>query len=426
MNTTFNTLSLAVKAAFEITLDGQRVKDALKEMAVPVPYEFGVFAEQDVRACVSTYYTLIYQLVGLMPVPVDRPLQDLPKTGSLEANDTGYDDEQALEREAAIADCLRGIGVLSRHLESLHSKARKDMEEAGRRQSDGGRLRFNFKGQQFRPYVKSFDDVLLDMRAQTPVSDARRLAQISMAAECVIPLVAETDAVMEFMDYMDPEKLTANSQKAADAIIELLIDIGDLLSRHEARMTELNAERNEVSAIRDRDARKFAVDSVMSRMAVERNQYRLDINRPLWLLKQRLSAVAFLRHSGGFSELVNSSEWRTAEALERAKVARAMAAEAQATAVELEASIVEGEANMALFKARQQQLAMKQALEAQTKAFEALVNPPKAEAKAETEVETEAVTGANPEPVKAPKAEVKPMRHLTPMANAATGFRPRG
>jgi len=421
MNTTFNTLSLAVKAAFEITLDGQRVKDALKEMAVPVPYEFGLFAEQDVRVCVSTYYALIYQLVGLMPVPVDRPLQDLPKEGSLEANDTGHDDEQALAREAAIADCLRGIGVLSRHLESLHSKARKDTEEAGMRRFDGGRLRFNFKGQQFRPYAKSFDDVLLDMRAQTPVSDTRRLAQISMAEEYILPQVAETDAVVEFMDYMDPEKLTANSQKAVDAIIELLIDIGDLLTRHEVRMAELNAERNEAANIRDHESRKFAVDSVMSRMAVERNQYRLDVNRPLWLLKQRLSAVAFLRHSGGFSGLVNSSEWRTAEALERAKVARAMAAEAQATAVELEASIVEGEANMALFKARQQQLAMKQALEAQTKAFEALITPPKAKAEPEAETEVELVKAP-----KAPKAEAKPMVHLSTLAGAANGFRPRG
>lgn len=431
-NTTNNmsAIGLAVKAAFGLSLDGQRVSDAIKTCAVPTPYEFGIFAEQDVRACVSMYYTLVYQLVGLQPVN-DRPLQDAPKEGSMEWNDTGRPDEQALAREEAIEQCLRGIAVLGRHLRSLHSKATKDTEEAGHRTGDGGRLRFNFKSTVFKPYAKSLEEILIDMRAETPPSDVRRLAQIDLAADRNLPLVAETDAGQEFMDYMDPVKLVAGSIRAANSVIDQLIDLGDILVRHEGRMAELNAERNEANMIVNREQRKLAVDSIMSRMTMERNQYRLDTNRPLWMLKQRLSPVAFLRHEGALRELTESAEWRAAEALERAKMARIKVVEAQAATTEIEANMAEQEANMALYKARQQQLAMQKALDAQSREFAALVagNKPvkaapvaKAKAKAKTPVKTPVKTVSKPKLVK----EAKPMPHLSTMAGAAGSFRPRG
>lgn len=430
MNTTINNISaigLAVKAAFGLTLDGQRVSDAIKVCAQQVPYEFGIFAEQDVRALVSMFYTLVYQLVGLQPVN-DRPLQDAPKEGSLEWNDTGRADEQALAREEAIQQCLRGIAVLGRHLRSLHSKAVKDTEEAGNRTNDGGRLRFNFKSTAFKPYAKSLEEILIDMRAETPPSDVRRLAQIDMAADLNPPVVAETDAGQEFMDYMDPMKLVAGSVRAANAVIDQLIDLGDILVRHEARMAELNAERNEANLIVNREQRKLAVDSVMSRMAMERNQYRLDTNRPLWMLKQRLSPVAFLRHEGALRELTESAEWRAAEALERAKMARIKVVEAQAATTEIEATMAEQEANMALYKARQQQLAMQRALDAQSKEFAALVagNKPVQPVKApavKAKPKAKAPVKAKPKLV---KQEAKPMPHLGTMAGAAGSFRPRG
>jgi len=435
MNTTnITTIGLAVKAAFGLVIDGQRVSEAIRTCAVPVPYEFGVFAEQDVRAVVSMYYTLIYQIVGLQAVNVDRPLHDVPKEGSLAANDTGRPDEAALLREEAIENCLRGIAVLGRHLRSLHSRAAKDAEEAGRRTGDGGRLRFNFKSTAFRPYAKEYDEVLLDMKAETPPSDVRRLAQIDAASELNLPLVAETDAMVEFMDYMDPIKLSAGSIRAANAVIDQLVDLGDILMRHEARMTELNAERSEANLISNREQRKVAVDSVMSRMALERNQYRLDTNRPLWLLKQRLAPVAFLKHEGALRELTESAEWRAAEALERARLARVKVVEAQAATAEIEASILEGEANMALYRARQAQLAMQRALDEQQKEFAALVagNKPaplpvpalKTEAEAEAEAESKAKAKA--EKPKKVKTEAAPMRHLSALAGAAGSFRPRG
>ncbi len=428
MNTTINNISaigLAVKAAFGLTLDGQRVSDAIKVCAQQVPYEFGIFAEQDVRALVSMYYTLVYQLVGLQSV-TDRPLQDAPKEGSLEWNDTGRADEQALAREEAIQQCLRGIAVLGRHLRSLHSKAVKDTEEAGNRTNDGGRLRFNFKSTAFKPYAKSLEEILIDMRAETPAADVRRLAQIDMAADLNPPVVAETDAGQEFMDYMDPMKLVAGSVRAANAVIDQLIDLGDILVRHEARMAELNAERNEANLIVNREQRKLAVDSVMSRMAMERNQYRLDTNRPLWMLKQRLSPVAFLRHEGALRELTESAEWRAAEALERAKMARIKVVEAQAATTEIEATMAEQEANMALYKARQQQLAMQRALDAQSKEFAALVagnKPVSAKAPVKAKPKAKAPVKAKPKLV---KQEAKPMPHLGTMAGAAGSFRPRG
>lgn len=428
MNTTINNISaigLAVKAAFGLTLGGQRVSDAIKVCAQQVPYEFGIFAEQDVRALVSMFYTLVYQLVGLQPVN-DRPLQDAPKEGSLEWNDTGRADEQALAREEAIQQCLRGIAVLGRHLRSLHSKAVKDTEEAGNRTNDGGRLRFNFKSTAFKPYAKSLEEILIDMRAETPAADVRRLAQIDMAADLNLPLVAETDAGQEFMDYMDPMKLVAGSIRAANAVIDQLIDLGDILVRHEARMAELNAERNEANLIVNREQRKLAVDSVMSRMAMERNQYRLDTNRPLWMLKQRLSPVAFLRHEGALRELTESAEWRAAEALERAKMARIKVVEAQAATTEIEATMAEQEANMALYKARQQQLAMQRALDAQSKEFAALVagnKPVSAKAPVKAKPKAKAPVKAKPKLV---KQEAKPMPHLGTMAGAAGSFRPRG
>ena len=199
-------IAAAVNGSFNTLIDGETVKDIIARLSTPVEYEFGVFADQDIRVLVSMYYALIFELVSLMPYE-DKPLQDAPKVGSLEANDTGVEDRFSIEREEAIKDVLQGIAYIHRHLESLDERARKELEEAGQRQQDGGRIRFNRKQRVYKSMVKDMQDVLIDMKLREPLSNQRRIAQIEAAMECNLPKVSETDAGQAFVDYLDDDRI---------------------------------------------------------------------------------------------------------------------------------------------------------------------------------------------------------------------------
>lgn len=421
---TITVLSAAVNAAFNLTIDGQRVKDIIENAAKPAQYEFGLFADQDIRACQSMYYTLIFQLVNLMRAD-DKPLQDRAKEGSLDANDTGRADENELAREEAIDDVLHGIAYLQRHLRSLDERARKELEEAGQRTADGGRVRFGLKNRVYKSMIKDVEEVLIDMKTREPVSNTRRLAQIDMALDLNIPHVSETDAAQAFMDYMDPVRLDRGSQRAAEAVIDTLTELGQLVEMHNSQMSQLNAERQEAMALRNPQDRKIATDSVMSRMALCRNEHRQNTNYPMWMLKQRLAPIALLQHTGALSQLIDTPEWRAAEAHERAQAAKAKAQEVQASMMEMEAMMAEQEANMQLLVLRQQQMEMQKRMAAQQAEFEAMFAPKKTKAPKAEKPSAVLTEGKLEAEVKAEKPKVinSGMRHLSNMPSYS---RPRG
>lgn len=412
-------ISAAVNGAFNTVIDGQSVKDIITNLVLPVEYEFGVFADQDIRVLVSMYYALIFELVSLMPYN-DAPLQDAPKTGSLEANDTGVEDRFSVERDAAIKEVLHGIAVIHRHLLSLDERARKELEEAGQRTADGGRQRFNLKARVYKSIVKDYEDVLIDMKLREPVSNVRRVAQIEMAMDYNLPKVSETDAGQEFYDYLDEERLERSALRAWDNVLSSLQDVSFEIDRNAATMEKLNAELAEASQLRNPQDRKVAMDSVKSRMVLARNEHRQNINYPQWLLKQRLSPLALLAHTGAPKALVESPEWRAEAAKLRAAAARAKSQEVQAQMVEMEALMLEQEANMGLFSLRKRMAEMQKAMNEQQKEFAAMMNPkeakPAKEAKPKAEVKATKTLAKGSDTVPQPH---KPMRHLSTLAGAA-------
>lgn len=422
-NTNRTQISAAVNGAFNFTIDGECVKDIIARLAAPVQYEFGVFADQDIRVLISMYYALIFELVSLMPYD-DKPLQDAPKVGSLEANDTGVEDRFSIERQEAIAEVLKGIAYIHRHLLSLDERARKELEEAGQRQADGGRQRFNLKQRVYKSMVKDFEDVLIDMKLREPLSNQRRIAQIEQAMDYNLPLVSETDAGQAFHDYLDDDRIERSAHRAWDNVITSLQDVSFEIDRHAETMAKLNAELSEASLLRNPQDRKVAMDSVKSRMVLARNEHRQNINYPQWMLKQRLAPVALLAHVGAPKSLIESPEWRAEEAKLRAAAARAKSQEVQAQMVEMEAMMLEQQANMNLLQLRKQMAEMQKAMQQQQKEFAAMMNPPKPKAeKAKPQAQVQETKAL----AKGSDAVVKPMRHLTAWAGAAGSARgPRG
>ena len=420
--------SAAVNGAFNTVIDGETAKDIILRLAVPLQYEFGLFADQDIRVLVSMYYAQIFELVSLMPYD-DKPLQDMPKAGSLEANNTGVEDARSVEREEAIQESLKGIAIVHRHLLSLDERARKELEEAGRREADGGRQRFNLKARVYKSIVKSFEDVLIDMKMREPVSNQRRIAQIEQAMEYNLPYVSETDAGQAFVDYLDDERMERSAQRAWDNIIASLQDVSFEIDQYSDVMEKLNAELAEASQLRNAQDRKVACDSVKSRMVLARNEHRQNINYPQWLLKQRLAPTALLAHVGAPKSLIDSPEWRAEEAKLRAAAARAKAQEAQSQIVEMEALMLEQEANMGLMQVRRQMMEMQKAMAKQQAEFKAMMNPPK-EAKPAKAKPAKAATPAKETKALAKGSDTlvhKPMKHLTSWAGAAGSVAgPRG
>ena len=420
-------IAAAVNGSFNTIIDGETVKDIIARLSTPVEYEFGVFADQDIRVLVSMYYALIFELVSLMPYE-DKPLQDAPKVGSLEANDTGVEDRFSIEREEAIKDVLQGIAYIHRHLESLDERARKELEEAGQRQQDGGRIRFNRKQRTYKSMVKDMQDVLIDMKLREPLSNQRRIAQIELAMECNLPKVSETDAGQAFIDYLDEDRIERSSMRAWDNVLDSLQEVSFEIDRYAQVMEQLNAELSEASQLRNPQDRKVSMDSVKSRMVLARNEYKQNLNYPQWLLKQRLAPVALLAHTGAPKALIDSPEWRAEEAKLRAAEARAKTQEAESQLMEMEAMMLEQQANMGLMQMRQRMMEMQKAMATQQKEFAAMMNagkpakaPKEAKEAKEAKVETKALAKGSD------TVAHKPMRHLTSWAGAAGSVRgPRG
>ena len=104
-----------VNAAFVLHVGTDRVSDLISRFAEnSVPFEYGLFPEQDQRVVASVFYSTVSELISLMKYE-DKPLQDQPRKGSLEANDTGRGDEAEEERALAREETYQRLAALERH-----------------------------------------------------------------------------------------------------------------------------------------------------------------------------------------------------------------------------------------------------------------------------------------------------------------------
>lgn len=400
-------MSAVVNAVFSLSIkdkDGNqtRLLDAFRNLQ-QMTYVPGLFPIQDVRVAKSILWGLRNAHVSLQYVST-KPLQDQPQEGSLEANDTGRGDEQAEERNKAIDDNEYLQAVVERHLVSLQKQVRSDYEEAGERQEDGGRLRFKLHNA-YRPSdeMDALEDWYSKQLAQTPAG-SRRYLQIIASQErlldedehgetvALLPHVGAQEANDVWNELVSDadDRFTKLANRDWDSIRELLTDLGNELYRHAGVMAQLNDELAAVhEAYSERTAQQRNAGPVKAAMAIENTTHRENINRPLWMLGRKFEAVALLAHVGVPQDILNSPEWRAAEAKQRAAEARAKAQEAQAQMLEVEANMMEMEANMLLMESRRQLAEMQKAMNAQMAEMRALMNPPK-EAKAKAKAKAKA------------------------------------
>ena len=395
-----------VNAAFVLHVGTDRVSDLISRFAEnSVPFEYGLFPEQDQRVVASVFYSTVSELIALTEYS-DKPLQDQPRKGSLEANDTGRGDEAEEERVCARAEAYQRLAALERHSKSLHERARAVLEEAGHKTGDGGRIRYN---------RKSTGWVMPQMRAQEALKDAiaRATPNTPWMFKAQIALdelvgstyfyededgvlhsgMAETDAegiVLELLT--EATNVDSCAAKAWDRISATLVDLGLEMDRHDKVMAELNEDLQTVNeAYRNPQERKTKADTVKAEMAAETKEHKAAIRYPLWLLTKQFEPVSLLAHDNTFAkQLVNSPEWRTHEAQETAAKARADAAMAQAQMAEMEANMALMEANMNLMKIRAAMAEQQKAMEKQMKEMAEFMKPAKAKAE---------------KPAKEPKAE---------------------
>ena len=403
-----------VNAAFTLYVGTDRVSDLITRFAAnSVPFEYGLFPEQDQRVVASVFYSTVSELISLMKYE-DKPLQDQPKEGSLEANNTGRGDDQADERALAIEDCLKRLAALERHSKSLNTRATRVLEEAGQKTGDGGRIRYNRKSTGWVMPAFNTEEALEDMLARaTPNTPWAFKARSALEAlyESNYFKQADNGSYYSAMDETedDGDDLTGAevivlellteatnvdscAAKAWDRISATLVDLGLEMDRHDKVMAELNEDLQTVNeAYRNPQERKTKADTVKAEMAAETKEHKAAIRYPLWLLTKQFEPVSLLAHDNTFAkQLVNSPEWRTHEAQETAVKARADAAMAQAQMAEMEANMALMEANMNLMKIRAAMAEQQKAMEKQMKEMAEFMKPVKTKAE---------------KPAKEPKAE---------------------
>ena len=395
-------LSLIVNAIFAAGLN-----DRIKTMEA-TSYQVGLFAEQDYRAGVSVLYTIRMDLVRMQDGS-DKPLQDRPKYGSLEANDTGRESDIEIERRAVMAEAARAHAVIERHLESLAKQASSDLEEAGVRTTSGGRYVISSSGRQFRAYCGSWHDFLLDLKANAQAGTPWML-KIERAQELVsFPCVSAQDATDAFMDYFEDANVLKTSARAWDKLFDRLEMLGQTLRDHEQMTNAFNAMDD---AMRDAGKTEFAAAC---------REHKRDVKNHDWWLERMLEPWALLLATGAPKDLVNSPEWRTKEAELRAAKARVKLVEVQAEMLELEALNAETEAMLALKQARER---MAQ-LSARNNALFAEFNPPAPKAAKPKAVKPKAVKPKSKSNDKVAKA-VKPKAEKIVVASGVKTHTTRG
>ena len=385
-------IAAQVNAAFTLVLSsGETLRAFLVDHAQSSAYVYGLFPEQDMRVLVSVYYTLLNELISLQTVS-DRPLQDQPQEGSLEANDNGVGDTLQAEREEAMRQVIRDLAAVERHLLSCAEYARKMSEEAGRKTEDGGRIRFIRKSNGWVMPVPDFDDALADQLARaTPHS--QWAAKIAVVQETVsLPVMSETTAqeiVAELLqDNTNLDKIAA---KTWSAVMDLMAECGQELTRHEKVMADLNLELSQVSEEFVGQERRAKLEVVKTKMAQATARHRENLNYPKWLLERKLEAVQLLAHAGTPKALLESPEWLTKEAELATAKAQADLAMAQAKTAQMNANLLLMEANAALMEQQKVMAEMMARINQRTKELMGEpVKAKKANIKEEPKVETKA------------------------------------
>ena len=393
MNANRTIIASQVNAASMLFVGTDRVFDLIKRFSEKsVPFAYGLFPEQDQRVVASVFYTTIGEAISLAKFE-DKPLQDQPKAGSLDANDTGRGNEQDEERAQAQADAFMRLAALERHSESLHERARTVLEEAGQKTGDGGRIRYNRQSNGWvMPQMRTYEALKDAIARATPNTPWMFKAQATLDAlyessyfsededGVLYAKMAEMDAEAIVLELLtEATNVDACAAKAWDRIGETLIELGHELARHDKVMARLNEDLQIVNeAYRNPQERKTKADTVKAEMAAETKEHKAAIRYPLWLLTKQFEPVSLLAHDNTFAkQLVNSPEWRTHEAQETAAKARADAAMAQAQMAEMEANMALMEANMSLMKIRAAMAEQQKAMEKQMKEMAEFMKPVK-------------------------------------------------
>ena len=332
-------ISAIVKSLFSMGLD---IKISSMETFPFIPD--GVIADQEYRALVSMVYTVRSDIVRLMN-GADKPLQDVDKDGALGTSDNGTVSDFELERVSKLEAALLCHAVLERHAETLEEKARKDSEEAGLKTNDGGRYRISRKGREFRGFLNTWDEFLVDLKNKA-VAGTSWAIKIAAAEELVFPHVSAQDATDQYLEYFEDENVEKVSHKAWDKLLDAAEAYGTLITNHEEAMANFNELPKEFK------------ERAKSEVAIENAEFRQESRNSEYWINRFLEPWALLCHTGVPSNLVDSPEWRTAAAYKRVAAARAKVAEVNAQALELEAMNAEAEAYDALAAARKRMAAL--------------------------------------------------------------------
>ena len=341
MNTINRTrIANIVKAVFSMSLD-----EKFSNMPV-VPFTpDGVLADQEYRALVSMIYSVRLDIVRLMDGS-DKPLQDNPRDGSLATRDHGTSSDFEIEREFLLHDALRCHSILERHAQTLEEKACKDAEEAGFRTNDGGRYRIVRKSREFRGFLNTWDDFLLDLKSKA-IAGSSWAIKIDKAGDLVFPLVSAQDATDEYLKYFEVDNVTKVSQNAWEKLLDGFERYGALIIAHSNTMCEFNDLPSEFK------------ERAKSLVATENYNFRQESKNSEYWINRFMEPWALLCHVGVPKALIDSPEWRAAAAHKRAATARAKVAEINAQALELEAMNAEAEAYEALAAARKRVAALR-------------------------------------------------------------------
>lgn len=393
MNANRTIIASQVNAASMLFVGTDRVFDLIKRFSEKsVPFAYGLFPEQDQRVVASVFYTTIGEAISLAKFE-DKPLQDQPKAGSLDANDTGRGNEQDEERAQAQADAFMRLAALERHSESLHERARTVLEEAGQKTGDGGRIRYNRQSNGWvMPQMRTYEALKDAIARATPNTPWMFKAQATLDAlyessyfsededGVLYAKMAEMDAEAIVLELLtEATNVDVCAAKAWDRIGETLIELGHESARHDKVMARLNEDLQIVNeAYRNPQERKTKADVVKAEMAAETKEHKAAIRYPLWLLTKQFEPVSLLAHDNTFAKhLVESPEWRTQEAREMAAKAQADAAMAQSQMAEMQANMALMEANMNLMRIRKAMAEQQEAMNKQMKEMTEFMKPVK-------------------------------------------------
>ena len=419
MNANRTTMSAIVAAAFTMRVGREPLVDIISNLSEQdVPFEYGLFPEQDQRVVASIMYSTLSEAIANTYYD-PKALQDRPRNGSREANDSGRPDENKEEMAIQQDDAFYRLAAGERHSLSLYRRSLAVLEEAGKKTGDGSRVKYILKNSTWVMPNLRVERMLLDTIANaTPESnwlykaqqclddlrDSRHFTDTYVGEDGevedggVYSAMSETDAEAVMADLVEQvDNITRVVDKACTRVVDLLAECGLEIQRHEEVMERLNEDLQIINEAYPRMAeRKLKSSSVMTQMSAETMIYNSNIKFLQRKLDKALEPSALLANGGKlyFEQIVASPEWQTKVAERSAAQMRAETSRIQAMSVQMSANfgLMEAQANMAKIQA----LVAKQQeeLEAKMKEIQAMMKPAKVEKPAKAE-----------KSAKAPKAE---------------------